>query len=202
MAFLSLHPAALSKPYLPLLVEDGNPCAQWIVDRHRRVEQAPVHALGCYVLNGLVVTGRGNLYHEGQPLTSVDLLPTYRKNLLDQQKSALAAELCLPEKIVEEPCIVFMGHGCWVYGHVLLEMMLRLQLAFDSGFGRFKLLFNTESAPWVLPLVLRAFRIGQEAVIQYQPIEGAREAGDCNSPHDADAWRPLSSGHARHRRRD
>lgn len=169
MSFIEYRTSANSEPYAPLVIEDNSTCAPWIIEQHRRKVRAQVHPLGCHLFDDLVVTGRGHLWQGKQHVDSRDVLPKYWKDIIDRKLVNLQVEFSLPERTLVEPCIVFMGHGSSIYGHVLLEMVLRLQLAFTLGFDKPKLLFNAEAANWVVPLLLTCFPIEEDQLVYYNP---------------------------------
>jgi hypothetical protein len=85
-----------------------------------------VHALGRFVVEDLTVAGDGLLIHAGALLEHHSLLPDYVRRVVSD--SDVASELSKPVRVIEGPLVVFMGHGPYVYGHVLLEMLPRVQL--------------------------------------------------------------------------
>jgi capsular polysaccharide biosynthesis protein len=83
-----------------------------------------------------------------------------------------------PTRIVEEPCIVFTGHGSNVFGHFLLEALLKLavaQRALQPTQAQAtphelhaKLLVDDKAADWAYRILYDHFKIKPEDVIVYK----------------------------------
>jgi len=169
MAFIPLYPSTLSAPYRSLIIEDPSVCHQWIIDAHAKQISASVHTLGCYVINSATLAGRGHVFARGKLISSTDILPKYWMNLINNKTIDLDRELELPERTIDETCVVFMGHGISVYGHVLLEMILRLRLFQELGLRKYKILVSDLAPPWVQRLLTTYLGLEAEQIEVYSP---------------------------------
>ncbi len=167
-AFIPIERAALSNSYVPLVDRDPSCCVPWLINAHLTEGNKQVHALGCHVFNNLVVTGRGHLFLREQHLDTRDVLPKYWMDLTKNGVVDLAAEWKRDEIYIDDPCLVFIGHGGSVYGHVLLEMFLRLQLAYSLGLRRLKVLLYDHLAPWAVAILRNHFAIPEQNFITYR----------------------------------
>lgn len=169
MAFLPLHKAGRAKPYRPLVVDDPKLCHEWITDPHIRRQSGEVHALGCYVLNEIVLTGRGHLFKDGQLLATEDILPKYWRNLIENGTINLQQELILPERYIEPTCLVAIGHGSSVYGHVLIETVLRVRLLQELGLRDYRIILSDLAPTWVTNILVVYLRIRPDQIEIYRP---------------------------------
>jgi hypothetical protein len=167
-AFIPLFDPMASHSYVPLIDETRSCCPDWLISIHRLGGNKPVHSIGCHVFNDLVVSGRGHLFHRGLQLQSRDVLPKYWFDLIERGIIDLEVEKVRGEVYVDDPCIVCIGHGGTVYGHVLLEMLLRFQVARSLGLGHFKILLYDKLAPWVVDILRQFFGVPDNSMITYR----------------------------------
>jgi capsular polysaccharide biosynthesis protein len=169
MAFICLHKASICVPYRPLIAADNRICHQWIIDKHFRSEPSMMRALGCYVLNDVTLTGRGHIFVDDKLVTTDDLMPRYWRNMIENNLIDLAREHQLPDREIDHTCVVFMGHGVSVYGHVLLEMILRLRLFRELGLQDYKVLISDLAPSWVSELIRASMELRSDQIEVYSP---------------------------------
>lgn len=134
------------------------------------LDHGNVHALGRFVMQDLTVAGDGLLIHAGALLESPSLLPDYVRRVVSD--SDVAVELSKPERVIEGPLVVFMGHGPYVYGHVLLEMLPKVELLCAATGRRprdFRYLVSTSAAGWFGGLLEAALGLTADLFETYDP---------------------------------
>lgn len=159
---------------LPPLVAGGEEFSDGWLHRMRKTNGPLIHPIRTYLLSDLTVSGRGHLTFKGELLCSSSFMPKYWHTIVRNNPSIVENELSLPERVVNEPCIVFMGHGSQVYGHFVVEMLPRLEVARQSmatlNFEGFKYLVNDYASPW-LKKMLSELGIPKDQIILYYPLK-------------------------------
>ena len=143
----------------------------WITRIHAQ-ELPDVHAIRTYVFENIVVSGRGHLFIKDKLVTEPDFIPEYWRNILASDPSIIESERKLPVRVVEEPCVVFMGHDQQVYGHFLVEMLPRLEIArlcLDRlGVSNVRYLINDSASQWLRHMILD-LGIKETEIVGYSP---------------------------------
>jgi capsular polysaccharide biosynthesis protein len=91
----------------------------------------------------------------------------------DSDSPQVARWLQLPVIEIERPSVLLLGHGITVYGHFLVEMLLRLFLAqrllarhpvADVGY-----VISTAAPSWLRDILARHFDINSDQLIEFDP---------------------------------
>jgi capsular polysaccharide biosynthesis protein len=151
----------------PLLIEDAALTDQWIIDWHSRPRLPNPVNVNCYFFRNAIVSGRGHVFLDHRLRGSEDLMPSYWRSIIDSggEGISLDAEIALPARIIDNPCVVFTGHGMDIYGHLLIEMLPRLHIAWKSLrdiIPRCKILLDTRAANWFVDILHYGYQINME----------------------------------------
>ena len=142
-------------------------CEQWIANVHRS-SPSNVHAIGCHIFEDLIVAGRGHLFIAGNIYRDADILPAYWRIFSIDQQNIDVAELDQSSGThFPDPALVIMGDGGRVYGHVLIEMLLRLELASAMGLSGYPVLISTHMAGWAKSILRKFFLREETEVIEH-----------------------------------
>lgn len=133
------------------------------------------HEAACYSLRDARISGSGHVWLDGLLITAPGIMASYVADglQLDQGGSApLRAEAALPVRRIDEPCLVAVGHGVEVYGHFVMEVLLRILAARDAlghtGL-RFRLLLPHQAPAWLLHILETDLGIGAENIRFFDP---------------------------------
>jgi capsular polysaccharide biosynthesis protein len=181
VARIVLAPQEVTNSPSQLLVRYPEIVDQWLVDWHGNHTVREVHDVSCYFATDVAVSGRGLIRIQGDLIASPEFMPKYLIDSLQltaggtpEAQRAYAP----PTQIVEEPCIVFTGHGSNVFGHFLLEALLKLAVAQRALHPtqvqatphelRAKVLVDDKAASWAYRILYDYFKIKQDDVITYK----------------------------------
>lgn len=141
---------------IPPVINSPEYVSEEIVQGHY-IDETMLKPLGCYLVENIEVSGRGHVFIGGEFLDDAEFLPFYWKRLLQNNPHIIIDEQKLPTRLIQEPCVVFMGHGPRVYGHFIAEMLPRLELArqcfSDLGIDKPKYLVNSNSPSWLIKML-------------------------------------------------
>ncbi|MBS1101661.1 glycosyltransferase family 61 protein [Gluconobacter sp. Dm-62] len=86
--------------------------------------------VAAYIFDDLYVSFYGALEWKGHIISSPEVTQGYA--LGGFQQPAISEKLNSPARIIENPCFVCMGWGADIYGHLIVEMLPRLMVAFTE----------------------------------------------------------------------
>ena len=172
---LELAPAAMSLPARPLVPGTEAFAPEWLVAHHARGARSPRPGLACYFIRDATVSGNGQVWLGERLVTARDLLPRYMQGLMGLggtlNQNMLKAHH-LPERIIDPPTAVLLGHGIHVYGHFLIEMLFRF-MQVETALGRraagMRYLLDRAAPPWLLRILTEDLRIPVEHLVFFDP---------------------------------
>lgn len=132
----------------------------------------PVH---CYYAQNAIVSGSGELWVDGALLCSRELMPEYAFRILELDRGGsqeLQKRRELPVRRIEQPCVSLVGHGTYIYGHFLLEMLPRLlvaRAALAATELRTSILLSFDSPSWLLKILTNDLRVSQRDLEFFDP---------------------------------
>lgn len=111
----------------------------------------------CYFAKDVAVSGNGLLWLGEDLLILDDIMPSYWRDMLSGHsgQSTPETDIHLPIRTIKDPCICGLGWGAKVYGHVLLEILPRILLAYEATrqlATRPRLLLRTDTPGWALSI--------------------------------------------------
>ena len=148
---------------------------EWLPIYHGEHHAWIEHEAACYSIRDARISGSGQIWLDDRLITAPSVMPSYGVDALqlDQGGSErLKAEAALPVRRIDLPCVVAAGHGVEVYGHFVMEMLLRILEARDAlghtGL-RFRLLLPRQSPAWLLHILEHSLGIGAEKIVFFDP---------------------------------
>lgn len=158
----------------PLITGTESFAPAWLAEWHRRGDPDGVSGeLSCYFASNVVLFGAGQLAQNGYLLTHESFLPDYQRRLLGLTPgvSLRLDEACeLPLRVVSGPCVPLCGHGVRVYGHFLLESLLKLLVsrrAIEPSGMKVKYVLDYRTPPWAINLLGKVFGIGGGDIVLF-----------------------------------
>ena len=129
LEFTELSPAAEGRPLQPLVAPEFT--ASGLVNPHRnRRTLGSVHALGVWRMQALTVAGyQSHLFIGEQRFCGPSIVPAHFEAHVAAGQVLPRDALALPERVIQEPTVVFMGWNADVYGEALVDMAPRVQIA-------------------------------------------------------------------------
>ena len=172
LLFAPALPTVTPRPLLP----GTEPFAErWQVEWHVSPAKPPRDA-ACYFATDAVISGLGQIWLDGELVTTEELLPryVYRLNLgLPERAAEQLAAHSRPLRTIERPCVAMVG-GMNVYGHVLIETMFHMLMAQrllkDSGVDAAFLIPETAGL-WFRHMLEQDFGVPTANVEFYRPAE-------------------------------
>lgn len=129
----------------------------WLGGLHAKDGLHIAHDLACWFFTGLTVSGRGHLFLDEALLAVPEFMPDYWRRMVEDGAGADPAhEYELPTRVIDHPCLCVLGHGLHVYGHFLLEMLPRLQLArriLGPALPAHRILMDRQAPGWLLSIL-------------------------------------------------
>ena len=154
-------PDATELARLPLLAGTEQYAESWIVNWHNMSKKQLAEEVAIYYIDDVVVSGDGQLWLSDRLLVDPEIMPAYVAQGLavDTNPIArLAKDRKLPVRVIDDPCLVAVGHGTHVYGHFLIEMLFRLLVAKRAcaySNVQYRVLLQHHSPPWLLYILER-----------------------------------------------
>jgi capsular polysaccharide biosynthesis protein len=150
-----------NKPFALIAPEFGLP---WLSQWHAFGDSSIVHDLATYRVNNLDVRGPGVLSVGGAYVTSSEFTPAYvRKHMESERYTRISASDDNPTQEIVGSCIILAGWGVTVYGHFLIEMLFRLEIAKRSvsylEFASCSFLMDNRAPKWLLEILAEFFGI-------------------------------------------
>jgi Glycosyltransferase 61 len=161
----------------PLLVRDHSLTEEWVIRWHdtagEMASKLRCPELAIYELSDISVMGP-ELYivhQDGNLERSDGFLIDFAQNSFDANPNILQKYANLTVRSVDEPVVLYQGHGVNVYGHVLVEMLPRLALLRFAGFDlkELKFLIRSDTVQWHKDLLNSIFQISPEQLIGFDP---------------------------------
>jgi capsular polysaccharide biosynthesis protein len=157
---------------LPLLCAAPEFVDDWLVKWHLKPGLPLPVQINCYFASNAVISGRGHVFLDGCLVLSPEFIPAYWNALIVEagQGIDIEWERQLPTKTVEEPCVVFTGHGIDVYGHLLIEMLPKLHMVKKVIGGllpRHKILMDRNAPQWFVNIVSGYYEIHDEDFVYF-----------------------------------
>jgi capsular polysaccharide biosynthesis protein len=168
-------PAAGGIQPLPLI--SGTECfaQEWLVNWHREHHHWPESDMACYSITNAVVSGAGQIWLDGQLITSPEIMPPYVAQGLDIANGGnemLRGAGALPVRTIETPCLVAIGHGIRVYGHFLIELLFRIlaaRRAYQTTGLRYRVLLDQAAPEWLLRILDEYLEVRASDIEFFQP---------------------------------
>ncbi len=149
--------AAVAPQPRPLLCGEADFVDPWLPAYHRTPRRAVARDISCYFVAGAGISGPGHIVVGDALITAPEFMPGYwRRMALARDGIDPQAEQHLPARVIEEPCLCFLGHGLNVYGHLLLEMLPRLHVALRVLRERLpphRILLERQTPRWLLAIL-------------------------------------------------
>jgi capsular polysaccharide biosynthesis protein len=195
-------PAATSLQPKPLWTGTNEFAEPWLVKWHamQHVDRPrPVH---CYYAQNAIVSGSGELWVDGALLCSRELMPEYAFRILELDRGGsqeLQERRELPVRVIERPCVPLVGHGTYIYGHFLLEMLPRLLVARAALAGtglRPSILLSVDSPPWLLKILTNDLRVSHSDLEFFDPATERIELRKAILPellYNDDGFHPVTA---------
>lgn len=172
MARTVVAPVGAPLAPLPLLTPEPDFVDAWLARHHQQGAVADPFDVSCYFARDVEVTGRGHVFWQDALLDGPEFMPLYWRKLVEDGEVDLAAERALPARVVDEPCVVFAGHGIHVYGHFLLETLPRLFLAhyaLDHALPRRRYLIDADAPAWLRDILCGSLGVDEADLLPYAP---------------------------------
>jgi capsular polysaccharide biosynthesis protein len=147
----------------------------WLPTYHGQHDAWIRHGSACYSVLGARISGMGQIWLNDRLITAPDVMPPYVAEALDIAHGGsdpLWADAALPVRQIDVPCLVAAGHGVQVYGHFVMEMLLRIleaRDAFGAAADRFHILLPRQSPAWLLAILDHDLGIGPERIVFFDP---------------------------------
>lgn len=162
---------------LPLISGTEPFTDNWLVDWHSRTHDWPKADIACYSFQNAVVSGTGQVWLEGELITSTEVMPLYVAKGLGVgggSSDPLTVVQALPIRVIETPCLVGVGHGTRVYGHFLTELLLRVLVARraqrETGI-RYSVLLDHVAPDWLLRIFDQHLDVPISDIEFFRPTE-------------------------------
>lgn len=165
LARLELAPAASSLPTRPLIPGTEAFATDWLVGHHLHGTTSPLPGMACYFIRDATVSGHGQIWLGDQLVTAADLLPRYMRGLMgldSMMNQRMLSARHLPERVIDAPTAVLLGHGIHVYGHFVIEMLFRFMMvdkAIGGQLGEVRYLLDRAAPEWLLRILTHDLRI-------------------------------------------
>jgi capsular polysaccharide biosynthesis protein len=194
--FIEAYPAAVGRPLRPLIAPQFT--NSWFRNAHKYgCTFGPVHALGVWATENLTVAGvQSHLFLDGERFSDSSVVPGYVEDLISDDRARPGEALSLPERIIDDPVVVFMGWGKNVFGHCLVEAAPRIAIAaaaLGGPAGDLSFLLARDASDWFRQAAAMA---GARRFVEYdQDTERVllRKAFVATMPM-AGAWHPACNG--------
>ncbi len=156
-----LRIAELTKPLppRPLLPGTEKFTNREIIKYHHNDDRDTPFDVACYFADDAFISGSGQIWLGNKLVVSREIMPEYVANYLaintGGTKSLKRGRL-LPVRVVKHPTAVILGHGLHVYGHFILEMLLRILIvgrALGAGIGNIHYLLEKSVPEWLLKIL-------------------------------------------------
>jgi len=149
--FIEAYPAADGRPLRPLIAPQFT--NSWFRNAHKYgCTFGRVHALGVWAAEDLTVAGvHSHLFLGGERFSDSSVLAGYVEDLVCDGRVRPGDALTLPERIIEDPVVVFMGWGKTVFGHCLIEAAPRIAIAIaalGAPAGELSFLLARDASDW------------------------------------------------------
>lgn len=169
MRFIEAFPAADGDPLSPLVAAELSSSRLHAFHQERRVF-GRVHALGVWEINDLKITGfPSHLYVGRQRFADPSVEPKYVGELIDRGVINPLEMIDLPDRVIDEPVVAFVGWGREVYGHVLIDIAPRIAIA-EKALGRprdqLHFLMPSDAPAWFRDVITLT---GAKTFIEYDP---------------------------------
>jgi capsular polysaccharide biosynthesis protein len=165
--FIEVFPAAEGRPLRPLVATEFAP--PWLRDAHQQRETfGALAAQGVWAIENLTVAGyQSHMFVGGERFADPGVVPSYFEESVASGRLRPGDSLALPERVIDEPAVVFMGWSHNVYGHALVDMAPKIRIAAAAlgvAAGRLTFLLASNATPWFRKLVAFA---GAERFVEY-----------------------------------
>jgi capsular polysaccharide biosynthesis protein len=160
---------------LPLIAGTERFAHSWLADWHRELHHWAASDIACYSFINAVVSGTGQVWLDGQLITSPEIMPPYVANGLgvaNGRLDTLNTVGLLPLRVIEQPCLVAIGHGIRVYGHFLIELLFRIliaRLAHNERELPYRVLLDHEAPDWLLQILHNYLDVKSSDVEFFKP---------------------------------
>jgi len=113
-----------------------------------------VNDIGAYILDNLSVSFYGALEWKNKIISEKSITPEYVLGGIHRPE--IYQKLHSPTRTISEPCFVCMGWGSDIYGHLIIEILPRLMVAFTEFHPycpEIKFLIDKVSPQWFINLI-------------------------------------------------
>ena len=165
----------MSRPARPLVPGTEAFAPDWLVAHHAGGAKSSLPGLACYFIRDATVSGNGQVWLGDRLVTAADMLPRYMRGLMGLggtlNQNMLRARR-LPQRVIDPPTAMLLGHGLQVYGHFLIEMLFRLmqvEAALGGLGGNIRFLLDKAAPPWLLRMLTVDLRVPAEHLEFFDP---------------------------------
>jgi capsular polysaccharide biosynthesis protein len=172
---LPVAPTAGGKQPLPLIPGTESFAEDWLVKWHRERHHWSGTDIACYSMTNAIVSGAGQVWLDGQLITSPEIMPPYVAQGLDIANGGnqtLHRANALPLRTIETPCLVAVGHGIRVYGHFLIELLFRILVArraHQTTGLRYRILLDQSAPDWLLGILNEHLEVTASDIEFFRP---------------------------------
>jgi len=166
-----LHPAEMALDPLPLLCTEEEFVDSWLVQHHATAKGVQCGSIDLYRIPNLVVAAGNEFLNNSLIVDPKIMSGWYRHFWADNPGRDLRKKLSLPERTIEEPCVVLFINGCHVYGHTLIEVLPQIHFLTKFLHSVPKLLAETTTPSWFFDILKSGFGIDRKKFIFYDPAQ-------------------------------
>jgi capsular polysaccharide biosynthesis protein len=168
-----IAPAVPLPQPLALLTSDLAFVDEWVPRYHGHGHNKQPFDVNCFFCPNAIVSGHGHIFVDGKLIMSPEFMPEYWRSLVKNTGSLrIDEERELPLRRIDEPTIVFSGHGIDVYGHLLIEMLPRLMVArraLGTAASDWCLLLEQGTPAWFRRILVRDLGIRESTLRFFNP---------------------------------
>jgi len=130
-----------------------------------RQEASPIFDLGVYCVKDVTISGCGNVWLNGRLVVSKDIMMAYARSRLAMLN--LPIEMALPLRVVEDPCVSWVGWGTNIYGHLIVEMLPRLLMVrhtLGAVLPHHRYLVDEQFPQWFRTIISNTLRLAEHEI--------------------------------------
>lgn len=122
-----------------------------------------------------IVSGSGQVWLDDKLVVSPELMPRYAfdfHGLARGGRREFLATQNLPVRVIERPCAVLSCHGIAVYGHFLIEVLMRVLLLRRAMRGTslpWAVLLDEAAPSWLVRILVEDLGIAESDIERFQP---------------------------------
>lgn len=169
--FYSYEPTQY-QPKQPLVIGNDALAPKFIATWHRTPSKDMSIGISSLFVENATILREGQVVANGKLLAHSRILKPYVKKIVisgDKPYEILQKYLELPTRTINDPCILLFGHGSNVYGHFLVEMMLRILIGNEVcrtfGIAKPVYLLKFGTPKWLIDILQNHFGIDPSQMV-------------------------------------